>query len=90
MLKAMAYGSCILALDTRFNREMLQDDKFGLFFSKNEDSIAALILDIESMPVESQRMKYASSKGITARYTWDHVAEQYIEVFNKLRPQRKK
>ena len=34
MIKAMAYGCAILALDTVFNREMLQNSKFGIFFKK--------------------------------------------------------
>ena len=34
MIKAMAYGCAILALDTVFNKEMLQNGKFGLFFKK--------------------------------------------------------
>jgi glycosyltransferase involved in cell wall biosynthesis len=34
MIKAMAYGCAILALDTVFNKEMLQKGKFGLFFKK--------------------------------------------------------
>ena len=32
MIKAMAYGSAILALDTVFNKEMLQKGKFGIVF----------------------------------------------------------
>ena len=35
MIKAMAYGCSILALDTVFNQEMLQKGKFGMFFNKN-------------------------------------------------------
>ena len=32
MIKAMAYGCAILALDTVFNQEMLQKGKFGIVF----------------------------------------------------------
>jgi glycosyltransferase involved in cell wall biosynthesis len=39
MIKAMAYGCAILALDTVFNKEMLQKGKFGLFFKKELFSI---------------------------------------------------
>ena len=35
MIKAMAYGCAILALDTVFNKEMLQKGKFGLFFKNS-------------------------------------------------------
>jgi hypothetical protein len=39
MIKAMAYGCAILALDTVFNKEMLQKGKFGLFFKKELISV---------------------------------------------------
>lgn len=34
MLKALGYGCAILALDTRFNQEMLQQGKYGWYFEK--------------------------------------------------------
>ena len=43
MIKAMAYGCAILALDTVFNQEMLQKEKFGLFFKKELLSITSQI-----------------------------------------------
>ena len=44
MIKAMAYGCAILALDTVFNKEMLQKGKFGLcFLKKNFFSITNMI-----------------------------------------------
>ena len=39
MIKALAYGSAILALNTVFNQEMLQNGKFGLFFKKDLFSV---------------------------------------------------
>jgi hypothetical protein len=39
MIKAMAYGSAILALDTVFNKEMLKNGKFGVFFKKELISV---------------------------------------------------
>lgn len=90
MLKALAYGSCILALDTRFNREMLQNGQFGLFFAKRPSSAGDLIHQIEEAPEKSAEMKQMSAQGITQKYTWEFVTEQYLEVFNELSPQRKK
>jgi glycosyltransferase involved in cell wall biosynthesis len=90
MLKALAYGSCILALDTRFNQEMLQNGQFGLFFAKSPASVADLVREIEDTPEKAAEMKQLSVSGITQKYTWEFVTDQYLEVFNSLSPQRKK
>lgn len=84
MLKALAYGSCILALDTRFNREMLKGGKFGRFFLKDSHSVTTLVEQCESSPEEALHLKNGSRAGITTEYTWDHVADRYLEVFNRL------
>ena len=85
MLKAMAYGSCILALNTRFNQEMLQGGKFGLFFEKTEESIAAVIQKIEKHPTLAGEMKGSSRDGIGERYNWDYVTNRYIRIFEQLK-----
>lgn len=88
MLKAMAYGSCILALDTKFNREMLQDGKFGVFFSKDPESVCSTIEKLEAQPDEVYEMKIRSRLGITVKYNWDYVANQYLGVFKGLLAER--
>ncbi|MEM9324880.1 MAG: DUF1972 domain-containing protein [Bacteroidota bacterium] len=84
MLKAMAYGSAILALDTKFTREMLQGDDFGLFFRKSETSVTDLINDLENGPdlVESYRLKIR--RALTKKYDWDHVTDQYLSLFQEM------
>jgi len=88
MIKAMAYGSAILALDTVFNQEMLQNGKFGIFFKKELLSITSMInfCDKEKLTIDKLRKK--SVNGITKKYDWDFVAKDYLEVFNSLVRQR--
>ncbi len=84
MLKAMAYGSAILALDTVFNREMLQDGQYGLFFDKNSKSVSEIVNNAENGDVQIDRFKENSREGLGQRYDWDVVTEQYLSVFEKL------
>jgi glycosyltransferase involved in cell wall biosynthesis len=37
LLKALAYGCCILALDTVFSREVLANENYGMYFDKTAD-----------------------------------------------------
>ncbi|WP_339813411.1 DUF1972 domain-containing protein [uncultured Imperialibacter sp.] len=84
MLKAMAYGSCILALNTKFNQEMLQGGKFGLFFEKQPGSVCEVIENMEGHPSLAQAMKESSVDGINEKYSWDYVTNRYIQVFEQL------
>ncbi len=84
MIKAMAYGTAILALTTPFNKEMLQNNKFGLFFKKNIESLANLINLCEKDPAMVLNMKKNSVKGISNIYNWDYITNQYLDLFNEL------
>lgn len=84
MLKALAYGCAIVALDTPFNREMLQNEEYGLFFSKDEGNLSRLIdkLGEENSQINSLREK--SRNRITENYTWEKITNQYMELFSKV------
>lgn len=84
MLKALAYGSAILALNTPFNHEMLSGGEFGRFFEKNSISVTHLINGMEASQSEMEALKANSIKGITKKYTWEFVVEQYYKVFETL------
>jgi glycosyltransferase involved in cell wall biosynthesis len=88
MIKAMAYGCAILALDTVFNQEMLQKGKFGLFFKKELCSVTTLINHCEKEKIIMERLRQESVNGITTKYNWDFVTNQYLEVFKYLVSQR--
>ena len=84
MIKAMAYGCAILALDTVFNKEMLQKGKFGLFFKKELISVTKQIEYCEKENFLNDKLRKESVNGITNKYNWDFVTEQYLEVFKSL------
>jgi glycosyltransferase involved in cell wall biosynthesis len=84
MLKAMAYGTAILALDTPFNREMLGDGSYGLFFSKTAISIAEKMQLIEHQEALLEPLRDNSRNGLTAKYDWDHITDSYIALLKEL------
>ncbi len=89
MIKAMAYGCAILALDTVFNHEMLQKKKYGLFFKKEISSVTNQINYCEKENILIDKLRKKSVNGITKKYNWDFVTNQYLEVFKSLISQRK-
>ena len=84
MIKAMAYGCAILALETPFNNEMLQNGQFGLFFNKELLSITNMIDYCEKENVLIERLRNKSVSGISEKYDWNFIVNQYIDVFKKL------
>jgi glycosyltransferase involved in cell wall biosynthesis len=88
MIKAMAYGCAILALDTVFNKEMLQKGKYGLFFKKELMSVTNQIDYCENENILIDNFRQESINGINKKYNWDFVTSQYLEVFKSLVGQR--
>jgi glycosyltransferase involved in cell wall biosynthesis len=88
MIKAMAYSCAILALDTVFNNEMLQNGKFGMFFKKELISLTNQIDYCEKEKLLMDSLRQESVNGITKKYNWDFVTSHYLEVFNSLVSQR--
>lgn len=84
MLKALAYGCAIIALDTVFSKEMLNKDEYGLFFNKQPSDLMNLIEHIEKNPAKINELRLKSRKRITDNYTWEKITNQYIELFNKM------
>ena len=81
LLKALAYGCGILALDTKFSREVLQDETYGILFTKEKNNLAKMIdtLDQDSGRLEVLRQK--TRQRIAEHYTWEKIAGQYLSLF---------
>lgn len=84
MLKALAYGCGILALDTVFNKEMLEDDNYGIFFTKAPNNLARVIDKIENNDSLLPSFRDKARERITNNYTWEKICSQYINLFNEL------
>ena len=84
MIKALAYGSAILALKTPFNLEMLQSTKFGLYFEKNFKSIKNMINYCEVRKSYMKQLRINSKIGITKKYKWDNIILEYLKIFKAL------
>ena len=82
LLKAMGYGNCILALETVFNAEVLADT--GLFFPKDEQSLAALIRRVEGDPALVRELRLKGPARVRKEYTWEKVSDQYDRLFREV------
>ncbi len=84
MLKSLANGCAVLALDTVFNREMLENGKYGLFFNKDSDSLKELIQRVEVDENVLQDLRKRSRDRILGNYTWEKIHDQYLDLFKSM------
>lgn len=84
MLKALAYGCAIIALDTVFNREMLAGGEYGVFFTKEYCNLQTVIEEIEKNPDKLEHLRLISRDRIKNNYTWEKITEQYIALFKRM------
>lgn len=80
MLEALANSCCILALDTKFNREMLENGKYGIFFKLNDKDFIEKIDYIDKSHQIVEGFKYRSKNRILKYYNWETVTKKYISL----------
>lgn len=84
MLKALAYGCCVLAHDNVFTREMLANDKYGFYFNSDPASVTDTINQLDHQTEMVLYKKSISRNRIAECYTWDGIAKQYSNLFQKM------
>lgn len=83
ILKALAYSCPILAIDTVFSKEVLDNYKYGIPFTKNESELSTLINTISEKDVKRANLKKIGPDRIKERYTWGRISSLYAELFSK-------
>ena len=79
MINALDLNSQILALDTVFNRKMLENKK-SIFFKKNSISKKIDEFEIKYDKLIDKNSNYI----LPEKYDWDFIFNQYLEVFFNL------
>ena len=80
MINALDLNCQIIALKTKFNKEMLKN-KYALFFKKNLKSIT------ETINLFEKKYQYLIQKNknykIPKKYEWDFIVDQYLKCFKE-------
>lgn len=88
LVKALGYGNCIVALNTPFNREVLNG--YGIMFERSVDDLRRQMQTVEDDPGMAEEFREHAPDRIREAYTWDHITDQYEEFFHKLVQSRSK
>lgn len=84
LVNALNFNCKILALDTRFNREMLLNGKFGSFFNKKLDSLVSLLNKVESEHFKENYNKKEKKFYVDENYNWDLISNDYLEILRNI------
>lgn len=87
LLQAMGAGAPVLALDTPFNREVIEDQE--QLFPADVAVLNTLIRQVLSDPELAKRWVERSKTTIAERYSWQDVADRYLEVLDLARRRRR-
>ena len=82
LLTALGSSNCVLALNTPFNAEVLQD--YGILFERDPLDLAAKLQHIEDHPEVAAEYRTRAPTRIREAYTWDKITDQYEELFRQL------
>ena len=84
LLQALANGCAVCALDTVFNREMLLDGEYGVFFGKGSGDLAERIAMLERDNELLAALRSKARQRILSAYSWEKITAQYRELFASL------
>ncbi len=81
MINALYLNNQIIALDTPFNNEMLENRE-KVLFKKNINSLSNCIIYFEKnyLKIKKLNIDYKFPK----KYNWDKISNQYLELFNSI------
>lgn len=89
LLEALGSTDLNLLLDVGFNREVAEDT--AVYWKKEERNLAGLINWADKADAEAiQKLGKKARERIQGAYSWKHIAEQYEEVFLRVRSRHRK
>ena len=84
LLQALANGCSVIALNTRFSKEVLANGKYGIFFEKSSGDLCRIINYVEINNLILEKFRETAMERIHDCYTWEKITAQYISLFYKL------
>ena len=83
LLEALANTNVNILYDVSYNTEVGQESCF--YFNKQENNLKKIIMKVDKL-TEKEQKKYGdlAKQRIHESYTWPLIANQYIELFDKL------
>lgn len=84
ILKALGFSNLVIALNTPFNAEVLENGKYGLLYDKNVQNLAEKIQFAEADPESVAEFRRLAPERIRERFTWERITQEYDDLFARI------
>lgn len=84
LLEALASGSAVLALNTCFNKEVLSNANYGVYFNKEKNALSKQIQLLDSDQTLIDNMRNIARDRIKENYSWEKITDEYMQLFKRL------
>lgn len=81
ILKALGYGNLVIALNTPFNAEVLDNGRVGLLYDKTVDDLVRQMQFAETHADQVEECRSLAPERIRERFTWERITDQYEALF---------
>ena len=86
VLEGMACGLPVVATRASGLEELVQEGVNGYLVDINDPAgLAERLADLVNNPYERQRMGKESRKIAEREFAWEHITEQYVEIYERIR-----
>lgn len=87
LVKALGAGSCVLAHDTPFSREVLtgiDGRAHGVFWPRDSAALAAAIDALDGDPDRAEEYRRRAPDRVREAYAWERIADGYEAMFREV------
>lgn len=84
LLRALACGNCVLALNTPYNSEVLNGGEYGLLFKKSVNDCCQKLSSVDKDVNLRNKFSKKARRRILEMYTWEKITEQYHRLFKDI------
>jgi len=84
LLNSLGCGGMVLALNTPFNAEVLNNGEYGILFDKTAESLQEKMQYVCDKPEMAAEFRSRARERIRERFTWDHITDQYEQMLESI------
>jgi len=84
LLKALGYSNMIVALNTPFNSEVLDNGRYGIQFEGDVEDLRGKLQFVEDNPAKTNKYRQRGPERIHEKYNWDLITKKYLNLLKEV------
>lgn len=88
LLKALGYSNLIVALNTPFNSEVLDNGRYGIQFEGDVEDLRGKLQFVEDNPAKTNKYRQRGPERIREKYNWEQITKTYLNLLKEVMQDR--